>query len=258
METFNSWTNTLVKGRDLNSLGLIWVKVTNENMLHHDFQLKLGENIDNHELTQHNCSQGGIYFCPFDLFGMYCEYGNGYHEVSFTDDEDVWIEENKCKARRIVLGEKKLFINMSIDECKIAVAQDWYSIRYMSNESRNDHEICKIAAAQDGYSIEYMSEERRNDPEICKIAAEQNGISIKYMSKKMKNDPEICKITAAQYGLSIRYMSEERRNDPEICKIAAEQNGISIQFMSKERRNDPEICKISAAQNRDSIQFMDK
>jgi hypothetical protein len=231
METFNSWKGTLVKGRDLKSLGLTWVKVTNKEMKHHGYQYSIGENEDIHELKMNNCSQGGLYFCPLDVITKWMNLGNGYHEISFADDEDVWIEERKCKAKRIVLGEKVLFIDMSF-------------------------EICKIAAAYDGNSIRFMNEERTNDQRICKIAATQNGWSIKFMSDERRNDPEICKIAAVQAGNSIQYMSDERRNDPEICKIAAEENGYSIQFMSNERRNDPEICKIAAAQNGNSIEYM--
>jgi hypothetical protein len=186
METFNSWKGTLVKGRDLKSLGLTWVKVTNKEMKHHSYQYIIGKNEDNHKLTRNDCSQGGLYFCPLDLIGKWMSYGDGYHEVSFADNEDVWIEENKCKAKRIVLGEKILFIDMSFEICKIAAAQDGESIQYMSEERKNDLEICKIAAAQDWYSIRYMSKEHKNDPEICKLAAAKDKRSIHYMSKKMQ------------------------------------------------------------------------
>jgi hypothetical protein len=57
----------------------------------------------------------------------------------------------------------------------------------MSDERKNDQRICKIAAAQNGWSIQYMSEERRNDMEICKIAAAQNMDSIQFMSKEMQD-----------------------------------------------------------------------
>jgi hypothetical protein len=249
METFNSWKGRLVKGRDLKSLGLTWVKVTNEKMKHYDVQYKIGENEDIHELTTNNCSRGGLYFCPLNVFGKWIQLGNGYHEVSFTDDEDIWIEEYKCKAKRIILDEKVLFVdmfvNMDIENCKIVTSQNVCSIQYMSEERKNDPEICKIAVAKDGRSIKYMSNERRNDPEICKIAAAQDGYSIQFMSVERRNDSEICKIAAAQDGCSMQFMSKERRNDPEICKIAAAQNWYSIRFMSEERENDPEICKIA-------------
>jgi catechol-2,3-dioxygenase len=66
METFNSWNGRLVKGRDLKSLGLTWVKVTNEKMNHYDYQYRIGENEDMYELTINDCSRGGLYFCPFN------------------------------------------------------------------------------------------------------------------------------------------------------------------------------------------------
>jgi hypothetical protein len=141
------------------------------------------------------------------------EIGNGYHEVSFDDNEDIWIEENKCKAKKIVLSEKIYFYDISIELCKIAAAQNGFSIQFMSEESRNDPEICKIAAAQDGCSIQFMSEERRNDPEICKIAAAQNRYSIKFMSEERRNDPEICKIAGfPYYKQNVNYIQNNFEN----------------------------------------------
>jgi hypothetical protein len=215
MEEFNYWKGKIVKCRDLKSLGLTWVKVTNEKMMHHDYQYKIGENEDVRDLTMNNCSRGGLYFCPLDKIINWVNFGNGYHEVTFADDERVWVEENKCKAKRIVLGEKVLFIDMPI-------------------------EICKLAAAQNGCSIRFMSEERKNDPEICKIAAAENGCSIRFMSEERRNDPKICRIAAAQNGKSIKFMSDERRNDQRICKIAIEQNVRCIQYTSNECKNVPE------------------
>jgi hypothetical protein len=256
MEKFNSWKGHLVKGRVLKSLGLTWVKVTNEKMMHNEYQYKIGENEDVHDLLMNDCSRGGLYFCPLDVIGKWMSLGNGYHEVTFSDVERVWVEENKCKAKRIVLGEKVLFINMPIEICKIAAAENGCYIEYMSDERRNDPEICKIAAQSNGNSIQYMNEERKNNPEICKIAAQSSGDSIRFMSNEHKNDPEICKLAARSSGDSIRFMSNEHKNDPEICKLAARSSGDSIRFMSYERMNDPEICKIAVRSNVCSIYYM--
>ena len=64
MEEFNNLKNHLVKGKVLKALNLQFVKITNEEMFHNNFQLKIGENIDVNELTFNECSAGGIYFLP--------------------------------------------------------------------------------------------------------------------------------------------------------------------------------------------------
>jgi hypothetical protein len=120
IEICKSWQNRSVKGCGLNIFGLQWVVVTDENMMHNNCQYVIGKNEDLREECRviigennklHGASSesfliGGYYFYPLDIIGLYMEFGNGYHYVSFADDEDVWLEYNKCKAKKIMLSVK--------------------------------------------------------------------------------------------------------------------------------------------------------
>jgi hypothetical protein len=247
-----------IKGRDLKSLGLQWVAVTNEKMMHNGEQYKIGKNKAANGFTYDGHKHTGFYFWPLNKMGDSTCNGDGYHEVSFDDDENIYIRFDKCKAGKIVLGEKILFNDLSDEICKNIISYDGRSIKHMSDKRKNDPEICKIAAVQNGLSIEYMSEERRNDPEICEIAVTNDGESIEYLNDIWKNDKRICKNAVSNRGYSIRFMSDERKNDPEICRIAAQNNGYSLEFMSKERKNDPEICKLAAAYVAETFKYMSK
>ncbi len=256
MDKFESFEGTCITGNELNSLGLTFVKITRESMNHHGFQLCVGENEDTHELTMKTCSQGGLYFCPSKYMSSFIEYGNGYHYVTIDDNERVFIEQGKAKAKKITLSRKYVFNELSYSEAKELIKLDWQMYGYINDDYYNDEELCKIAVFNCGLAIKFMTDEMRNNKEICKIAANNNGRSIIYMSEEMKNNEEICKIAANNNGISIKYMSEEMKNDEEICKIAANNNGISIKYMSKEMQNNKEICKIAAANYGLSLSFM--
>jgi hypothetical protein len=258
MDIFKSWRNKIVKGSRLKSLGLRFVKITNAMMFHNGFALKIGKNTDTHPLSTTFCSPGGIYFCPIDVFGLYFEFGDGFHYVDFADDEDIFIEDNKCKARTIILSEKINYNFITNELFKIAIKSNKFAIKYIDPNIKDYYEFCKISVAHAGISIQYMSPSIKNNYEICKAAASQNGKSIYYMDINMKFNPEICKIAAAQNGFSIKYMSPVFTNDPEICKIAAAQSGMTLYYMSPSIKNNYEICKAAVLNNKKAFRYIGK
>jgi hypothetical protein len=201
MKQFNDLKGKLVKGRDLPKT--IFVKVTNSEMDHHDFPLVVGENVDKHELMQKDCSEGGIYFCPFEELHRFTMYGDGFHIVQINPNEDVWVEEEKCKARTIVLSEKVLFAEMDLAMCMLLAAQNGHFINHMSAAMKNNPVVCEIAVRQNEYSIRHMSEEMRSNKRICEIAVRKNWYTIEFMNKTMRNDADIVGIVAEKFEISI-------------------------------------------------------
>jgi hypothetical protein len=92
-------------GHELKTLGLQWVKVTNKNMYHNKIQYKIGDNIVINKLD----SYAGHIFYPANNIHKYKKIGNGFHFVDFADNEEIFVTKNKCKAKKITIGEKILF-----------------------------------------------------------------------------------------------------------------------------------------------------
>ena len=87
----------ILTGKEFNEkyTGVQFVKLTNQEENHNEFQFKDGLNVDNIPFnTEKECSAGGIYFCRFDNFTYYINYGykNMYYirNVIIPDDARVY------------------------------------------------------------------------------------------------------------------------------------------------------------------------
>ena len=69
-----------------------------------------------------------------------------------------------------------------------------YTLHYVSNELKNDHEIVMAAVTKSGCSLEASSNELRNNREIVMAAVKQDEYAIKYASDELKNDQEIIQL----------------------------------------------------------------
>jgi hypothetical protein len=157
MEQFISWNYKIIKGRELKKLGLYFVKITPKNMWQYNLFLKVGENISKCKLSKIPGGLGLINFYPINTFVNFFKYGgDGYHEVTFADDEEIFIDDNQCKARKVILSEKIKFHDMDYNLCKFVVSQDGSCLFYLNNNMKNDPEICKIAITNTTDAYKYI------------------------------------------------------------------------------------------------------
>jgi hypothetical protein len=270
MDIYYSWENQIKTGRELKTLGLTFIKiVVPENKM----VFKYAQN-DNDM----------FYFFPIDILPkiIECDY-EYYHEVSFSDDEEIIVNKkyNYSFAKNIIRSEKLKIVDLPREICIKLVLIDGCMIHYFRDEIKFDMEICKIAASRHAEAIEnmdptiihneefytfilskngraiiYFDEYAQNNFEICKVAAANNGESLRFMSDEIKNNFDICKITVANNGETLRYMSDEIKNNFEICKLAVASNGKSLRYMCDEFKNNFEICKLAATSNGESLRFM--
>jgi hypothetical protein len=87
------------------------VKLTNETECHNGFQFKTGLNEDTIPFNPTGeCEPGGIYFTDIGNMPEWLEYGNKQMKycrtVTLPPDCRVYVEENKFKADKIILGER--------------------------------------------------------------------------------------------------------------------------------------------------------
>lgn len=109
--------HTEYNGKRFNELykDTLFVKLTNSNECHNGFQFRDGLNSDTVEFDPTGeCSPGGLYFCEQSKIMKWIDYdGQMFYirHVIIPDDARVYIEENKFKADRIILGTRKLIFD---------------------------------------------------------------------------------------------------------------------------------------------------
>jgi hypothetical protein len=88
------------------------VKLTNESENHNGFVFATGENCDTMPFRPYgSCSAGGLYFCKKNEVHKWLQYNftqmHYIRSVTLPDDARVYIEENKMKADKFILGERE-------------------------------------------------------------------------------------------------------------------------------------------------------
>ena len=98
------------------NVGIEFIKLTTESENHNGFQFKTGENRDTIPFYPHDsCTKGGLYFCKKTDAYQWLFYGSkGMHyfrPVTLPDDARVYIERDKLKADKFILGERETIFN---------------------------------------------------------------------------------------------------------------------------------------------------
>ena len=112
--SLNNFSGVTLSGKKFNELfaGKKFFKLTNEEENHNNYQFKTGLNIDKIPFDdQCECCPGGIYFTEKSKKSRWTKYGSAVMKyeraVIIPDDAQVHIENNKVKADRLILGDRK-------------------------------------------------------------------------------------------------------------------------------------------------------
>ena len=86
----------------------LFVKLTNNDEKHYNYQLKTGLNQDTHRFLPYGlCMPGGLYFTTIDNINVwYQAYHKHIRKVTIPDDARVYESHASFKADKIVLSEK--------------------------------------------------------------------------------------------------------------------------------------------------------
>ena len=138
------------------------IKLTNKLENHNGYQFQTGLNIDSNEFNPSGeCQRGGIYFCLWEKLSMWLNYSRSpmfyARLVTIPDDAKVWIEKDKFKTDRLILG----------DRVKIGDLTVW-----------NDSSYCLEACKFDGLVLQYI---KNQTPEMCLISVRQNFSALQYV-----------------------------------------------------------------------------
>jgi hypothetical protein len=98
-------------------------------------------------------------------------------EVTIPLNAQVYVEQNKFKTDKIILG-KKISIWSNYEICKNIVAQNGLLIKHVKKHTLTN-ELKEIAVGQNGLALQYLDFLEQTD-KICEIAVKQNGLALKY------------------------------------------------------------------------------
>jgi hypothetical protein len=235
-------------------------KLTNESENHYGFQYKTGLNVDNNEFNPSGeCSKGGLYFFKEDQLIYYKSLVENIkwirEVVTFPKDAKIYVEPNKFKADKFILGELKEFNEnkyITYEQWLNAVTNDRFDLGFVPKELRTE-EICKIAVIQNGSRLFYVPEKSQTE-EICKFSVKKDGSSLVFVSDSLKTY-EICKIAVSNYGWALQVVPDSLKT-PELCKIAVTENGMALKYVPKMAEEFYDLCKIAVTENGMALEYV--
>jgi hypothetical protein len=236
----------IIKGRVLKQFlrGATFVKITNGSMKHHGLQLQTGLNIDKWNLSTEECSKGGLYFTTLENMFYYADYGNGYHEVSFDDNENIFIERDKFKARRITLGIKKKLYDIPekyLDSIIAIIAKDPFRLNYFPESIRHNKQIIDKLIALNPLVFCYCSDEMKNNEELAIKAITLHSVTFAYCSDELKNNENLALIAVSKNGMLLRHCSDALRNNKKVVQAAILNYPLAFVYCSDELKQNKDI-----------------
>jgi hypoxanthine phosphoribosyltransferase len=101
-----------------------------------------------------------------------------------------------------------------------SVKDDGDSLKFASNDLKDDIEIVLAAVNNDGLALQYASTVLMDNKEIALAAVQQNGRALQYASERIKNNKEVVLAAVQQNGWAVEYASEHLKDDATVFKAA--------------------------------------
>ena len=216
-------------------------KILNEKWKHHDFQYKLGLNVDTQTFNPSGSYQpGGLYYTTAEFIPLFLEYRTQIAEISIPADAQVYAdpEGNKWKADKLIIDRVYPTEDWDkwndLDFCLAAVRQNGLALKYILDQTDG---ICMIAVRQNGELLWYV---KNQTPEICLAAVQRNGEALELVKNQT---PEICLAAVKQKAYVLEFVLNQT---PEICRAAVHSDGYALEFVLNQT---PEICLAAVQQN---------
>jgi len=216
-------------------------RLSNEDEHHYGMKYKTGVNTD---ILPFNptweCSDGGMYFfhvSQLHMYQKYCSNVKYIRKVTFTGKSKIYVEKNKFKTNKFVLGDREVFNT------------DLHIGKYL-NEKGFAYERCKNAVEDSGYSLEYISAENQTE-EICKIAIKTNPLSIEFVKNQT---PELCKYALSISADAMEFIKPENRTE-DICLYAVTRHSRNLKYVKNQTL---EMCKIAVENNYNNIKYVNE
>ena len=139
-------------------------------------------------------------------------------------------------------------ITNNIDACDYIEYELGHYIRnekYCDTLSSASFDETLKAVSIEGFSLKYVSDEYRNNKIIVNAAIENNCNAFKYASEELQNDYDFILPLINKNGLLLRIVKDKYKNNKIIVGAAVENNGRAIDYASQQLQHDPDIITIS-------------
>lgn len=235
----------LITGLQLRQLGHQYCKVLNPEWNHYGYRWHVGENVDPLPWNPNGeCQSGGLYFTTSDKVHKhaYDPFDENFiGEVTVADDEPVWQEEGKWKARRVFLSNVKKVANMP-DEEYYQFIRDCYS-EYVSFNSSDTNGQVWLKLMDEYPSV--MSYIRPKEWRVCfdyvglTKRPEEYDLQNKYDKHQLfraiecnawiikflpRIDRELAFAAVSKIGRTIKYVDASLQTE-ELCSLAVMEDG---------------------------------
>ena len=166
-------------------------KLTNDTEYHNGFQFDDGLNIDTVKFTpKGSCEPGGIYFTEEKWIWKWICYRQQImiyiRGVTIPNDAQVYIEENKFKADKLILGPREK-INRDVYLQSMNYKNGGHTILKHLPKYMKDKDMCMEFVKCNGYALQYVPEVII-DKEICIAAIKQQPHAFRYVPSHIRDD----------------------------------------------------------------------
>ena len=196
--------------RSLTKKPIRLVKLTNPTENHNGFQFKTGLNVDHEKFEPTGgCKPGGIYFTDIDNLSHWLRYNHTDMKycryVSLLPDSQIYIEDAKMKADKIILS----------DRIDISDLPQWTNKKY-----------CLMSAKQNRESWKYIK--NFHEDVLLAIMEKHSGINF-ILQKKIPITEKVQLEAVKENGCAIEALLDSGIKVSENVKLAAvKENGYAI------------------------------
>ncbi|CAJ1330894.1 unnamed protein product [Effrenium voratum] len=123
-----------------------------------------------------------------------------------------------------------------------AARQDGCSVRFAFYQAfREDFDIMKEAIANDWRSYGYASNELKRNKDLALFAIEQSWETLQFVDEDLQDDLEVMSAAVSQKGEALRYASDRLRIHPELVRkademgwqVVTEGNDVALQLRTQ-------------------------
>lgn len=227
MELYKVYT-----GEEFNKLsnGKLYYKLTNLNEVHNEFQFEDGLNIDTVPFSPTGeCGRGGLYFTDKENFHHWIGSHTYVRLVTLPDDAKIYIENNKYKTDKFILGERRPIIDDPVAIMSVL----------HSNPSRIQHivtqtkELCEYVLSVSLANIQYI---REPTEEMIERVLKDDMSLIRYIKKQTSE------LANRAIEASPRYLSFIENQTEELCEKAIRKDGHAIDYVKNKTNR---LCMIA-------------
>ena len=144
-----------------------------------------------------------------------------------------------------------------MDVMKALVQNNGPSLRFASQELKNNLDLVMIAVQQHGKALRFASPELQDNLDVVMAAVQQHPMSFEYASPSLRDNLDVVMVAVQRSGWALRFVSPALRNNPGVVMAAVQQNGWVIELASPALRNNPDIAIAAIRQNALVFEFAD-